>query len=620
MTRTRLYVLVSAAAVAASAACHRAPTFADTDLVTVADFANATGDAMFDESLRQVVINQLQQSPYFVIVPDQRIQRTLRSLRRSPNEPVVEILAREVCQKLGARATVNGGIAKAGEAFTITLDAVDCATGASIGKAQTSAPKKEDVIAKVGDATTELRKALGEPADSLKKYDVPAVNALTKSIDALRPYAMGNKIRATSGDEGAIPFFERAGQLDAEFAQAWSKLGVAASNTGHVEDARRAAKRAFDLPERATTFDRAYNTWNHAARVTRDTAAVRGALDQLIKTYPRDFAARNNSGVYHTGHGEFEAALEDYRQAALRGPDEPVPVINIAYTLLFLGRRDEAYTEIAQYLKTRPDPGVAVTRWVSAEEAHDPRANEFRNAVQTMTPPAQVLGAQSAIAVWRGRLAEFAKLQTDLRGQLKASKNDDAMAAVWVNERMVRAVLERGPAIETLKSALKQSKSAVSVAQGAAVLGSIGDIAAAETFAAAVQSEAANAQAVFIPATVAQAYVRASRGEAKQAAADLDALLAEFPQTLEINYHLGRVREMAGDLNGAAAAYRTVIATLPVIGLNANVTSVRMHLGNVLTKQGDVAGARTQFTALAEQWKDADTQFALLKELKALVK
>src|SRR5688572_27024071 len=311
------------------------------DTVLVADFVNTTGDAVFDDALRGAVAVQLQQSPFLTLMPDLRIQRTMRMMQRPPDEAVVAETAREVCQRAGAKATIEGSIAPIGSNYVISLGVHNCQTGESLARQQVQAANKEEVLAKLGEAVLALRENLGESLASIQKYDVPVAEATTNSLEALKAYGQGLRVRATRSDEASIPLFRNAVEKDPNFALAYAKLGVVTGNIGRADEAREYARKAWELRDKVSEYERLYINWNHAARVLQDPKAVREALEVLIAAYPRDFAARNNLGVYHNNLGEFDEALKQYQAAHDIAPDEPGPISNAAFLLLQMGRIDE---------------------------------------------------------------------------------------------------------------------------------------------------------------------------------------------------------------------------------------------------------------------------------------
>lgn len=292
-----------------AAACSTAPALTDKDKILVADISNTTGDAAWDDAIKPAVIVALQQTPYLNLVPDPSAQRALRQMQRPANEAVTGDVARDLCKRAGGKAVVQGSLAASGSAFIVKLEAQNCETGASMATAEAHATNKDDVIAKTGEAAVALRKRLGEPSATLTKFNAPLAKATSAMPEVLANYGRGLKVRTINGDDAALPFFLQAAQKDPAFGLAAAKAAVVAANTGRIDEARELTKVAYAQREAMTEYERLYITWNHAVRVLSDQAAVKASLEQLVTTYPRDFAARNNFGVYYNTVGELEEAL-----------------------------------------------------------------------------------------------------------------------------------------------------------------------------------------------------------------------------------------------------------------------------------------------------------------------
>ena len=620
--KSRWLVYAGLAVVAAGVAGYfvwnsgRATALTERDTILIADFVNTTGDPVFDDALRQAVAVQLQQSPFLSLMPDQRIQRTMRMMQQPPEAAVMGQVAREACQRAGAKATIEGSIAPLGSAFVISLGAHNCQTGAALAEQQTQAPNKESVLKELGLAVTALRGQIGESLATIQKYDVPVADATTGSLDALRAYGAGNRTRATKGDEAAIPFFKQAVELDPNFAIAYAKLGVVYGNLGRTDDARANALKAFELRDRVSEYERLYINWNHASRVLNDPAKVLEALQLLTASYPRDFAAHNNLGVYYNGRGDFEKALESYRAAMALAPDEPLPHSNSAFVLLFLGRLDEAYAEVDQALKLRPNPGLAIARWTSAIVAGHPRTAEFEDAAIKATSPDQVLGVRANIALWRGQLQAFLGLQEQAMARARAANDRETLQNIEHGTRVVQAIFVGGPAAAALKTAALKETNAPRLAQTASALALMGDLGTVRSILPRLLKEGKANQGVWLATTVAQAYVMAADGKPQEGIALLEAALREQPRAQDLNAAIGRIRELSGDPPGAIANYETVIKAQSYFGLAPVVPLTRLMLAELLAKQGDAAAAKVHYDVLREQWKDADDSFAIKKRVK----
>jgi eukaryotic-like serine/threonine-protein kinase len=203
------------------------------DTIVVADFDNKTGDAVFDDALKQALAVQLGQSPFLNILSDRKIEDTLHLMGRAPNERLTRDIARELCLRTGSKAFLVGSISKLGGQYVVAVDAVGCSSGDTLAKEQEEAATKEVVLKALGKAATSLRGKLGESLSSIQKFDVP-VEATTSSLEALKAFSMGITTGRTRGDAESIPFYKHALELDPNFAVAYASLGLAYQNLGQA--------------------------------------------------------------------------------------------------------------------------------------------------------------------------------------------------------------------------------------------------------------------------------------------------------------------------------------------------------------------------------------------------
>jgi serine/threonine protein kinase/tetratricopeptide (TPR) repeat protein len=592
----------------------RTPAFTERDTVVVADFANSTGDGVFDDALRQALLVQLQQTPYLTVLPDLRVQRTLMLMQRQPDQPITPQVARELCQRVGAKATVEGSIALLGTSYVVTLGVHNCQTGEAIAEQQAQAPRKEDVIAKLGDAATGVRRRLGESLASIQKYDVPVTEATTSSLDALKAYGLANKTRLTRGDAASIPFFQKALEFDPNFALAYAKLAVVCSNTGQMDDAIKYTQKAYDMKDRVSEYERLYITWNYNARVLRDPKKQLESLDLMIASYPRDYAAQNNLGVYYNGRNDYAEAAKHYQAAIDIAPDEPQPITNLAFALYFLDRRQEANALVDKVLAIRPDSSIALMRWSAALRAGDPDAPKYEAVARKMGTPDDLLATEAGWAIWQGRLAAYAPLRDELIAHSKATHHDDIAEAYEASSHIIGAVFD--DKVAELKALGLHLTDPVAEAQTAMALAALGQLDAAKPIAAKLDALGKQNAGVWMPVAVTKAYERAAGGLGREGAADLQAILADSPQGIYMHFHMGRLRELGGDLEGAEVEYRATLGAANVLGFDPVVTAARYALAKMLAKKGDTTAAKEQFDAMLKQWEHADTEFNWLKKVK----
>ncbi|MGH9958654.1 MAG: protein kinase domain-containing protein, partial [Pyrinomonadaceae bacterium] len=203
---------------------NRAQALTDKDTVLLADFANTTGEAVFDGTLKQALAVQLGQSPFMNIFPEERVRQTLRFMGRSPDDRITRDIGREICERQGIKALLVGSISSLGSHYVITLEALNATTGDTLARDQVEAENKEQVLSSLGKSASRLREKLGESLNSIKKFDVPLEQATTSSREALKAYATGNEQRNKGNQAETRRHYERAIELDPNFAMAYARL------------------------------------------------------------------------------------------------------------------------------------------------------------------------------------------------------------------------------------------------------------------------------------------------------------------------------------------------------------------------------------------------------------
>src|SRR5438477_280469 len=225
-------VLLVAALVAVSLYFFRsrsAKPLTEKDTIVLTDFANSTGDAVFDDALKQALAVDLEQSPFLNVLSDRKMGETLRLMGRPPNERVTRDVAQEICLRTGSKALLAGSISRLGSHYILGLQAVNCGNGDTLAKEQGEAASKEEVVKALGNVASSLRTKLGESLASVQKFNVP-IEATTSSLEALRTFSMGVTVQREKGDAEAVPFLRRAIELDPNFAVAYAILGVSYAN------------------------------------------------------------------------------------------------------------------------------------------------------------------------------------------------------------------------------------------------------------------------------------------------------------------------------------------------------------------------------------------------------
>jgi eukaryotic-like serine/threonine-protein kinase len=326
--RTRAWkIVVAVLAVAALLAgglfwrSRHAQRLTEKDTIVLADFANTTGDPVFDDALKQGLSVQLEQSPFLNIVSDQKVNEELQLMGRPKNERLTPDLAREVCQRIGSKAILTGSISRLGAHYAIGMNALNCPTGDSLVSEQVEADSQEHVLKALGESATKMRRNLGESLKSIQRFDAPLEQVTTPSLQALRAYSLGMKTLDTRGRTAAIPFLQRAVELDPNFAMAYARLGALYAGNDAPLSAENVYK-AYELREKVTERERLYIEAHYYRDVTGEQDKAASIWEVMQQTYPREVEPYSNLAGFYGQLGNYEKALAEARGAAV-GPGRP---------------------------------------------------------------------------------------------------------------------------------------------------------------------------------------------------------------------------------------------------------------------------------------------------------
>jgi tetratricopeptide (TPR) repeat protein/predicted Ser/Thr protein kinase len=342
-----------AAGVAASAIWRARHTAAltDRDSILIGQFENSTTDPVFDETLLTALKVHLGQSPFLDIIPDQRISETLASMDRQASTPLSHAVAREVCQRLGVKAMLEGAIAPLGSHYVVTLTATECATGDQLARTQSEATTKERVLAELGTISSSMRTRLGESLPSMQRFDVPIEQVTTPSLTALKAYTLGLEERRRGRELESVAFFNQAIENDREFASAYTTLSTVYGSLGEWGRSEEYARLANGVTRRVSERERLFITYQFHDRVTGNQDRAAETLELWKAAYPRDSRPPNALALIHNRVGRYDLAIAEAKEALLRSPGHPFPLSNLAFAYRSLGRYEEARTTALESVK-----------------------------------------------------------------------------------------------------------------------------------------------------------------------------------------------------------------------------------------------------------------------------
>jgi serine/threonine protein kinase/tetratricopeptide (TPR) repeat protein len=435
---------------------HQSKPLTEKDTIVLADFANSTGDAIFDDTLKTALSVSLRQSPFLSLISDEKVSATLRLMTRPTNTPLTNDVVRELCQRAGSKAYIAGSIGSMGSQYVLGLKAVNCQSGDSLAEEQVTAASKEKVLDALGEAASKLRAELGESLATVQKFDVPLEQATTSSLEALKAYSLGQNANNEKGNVSALFYDQRAVELDPNFALACMKVGWDYSSLGELGRASEYFTKAFQLREHASELEKLSITASYYLNVTRELDKAAQAFQDEIESYPREADAYNGLGLMFGAQGRYANAAEITRQAvrlardrvylyidlanyslALQRFDETRQVVHEAqaqkldayvlhdalYALAFLGSDSAAMAEQQQWFADRPEEtfGLALASDTEAYAGHLGKAQELtKRAVDS----AMRADNRESGAIWQANAA----LQQAAFGSITEARQSAAQA------------------------------------------------------------------------------------------------------------------------------------------------------------------------------------------------
>jgi eukaryotic-like serine/threonine-protein kinase len=598
---------------------NRAQALTDKDTVLIADFANTTGDSVFDGTLKQALAVQLGQSPFLNIYSDERVREALRFMGRSPDERITKDIAREICQRQGLKALLAGSVSSLGSNYVITLDAINAQSGESIARQQVEANSKEQVLSALGKAALELREKLGESLSSIKRHDVPIEQATTSSLEALKAYAMGNEERAKGNNQEEIRFYKRAIELDPNFAMAYARIAVFHGNREQMEEAQPYAQKAFDLRDRVSERERLYISEKYYNYVLGDVDKAMEVLQTWTRLYPNDFIPHNNLALRYQEQGRYDEALKAALEAVRLSPNNTAARDNLIGTFTSLGRFDEAGEALEQLRKLYPD-GRAVhftdyhLAFIRGDHAVMERESQWARGKPV---EADFMAMEGSAAAALGKLKKAEELRQRTFEAFKSQNRNDNAAQVLLGLAFRQAAFGKcSEAKANAATALELHRGKMTINGAASLLADCGDT----TRALALLEESLKlypndtvTAAMFAP--VVRAQVERSRGNPTEALQLLESV-RRYDLGLIVglynNYLRGSVYLDLKRGQEAAAEFQKIIDHRGVDAMSELRPLAHVGLARAAALSGDVAKSRSAYQNFFALWKDADADLPVL--------
>ncbi len=612
---------------------HNKRKLTDKDTIVLADFDNKTGDAVFDDALKQALTIQLEQTPFLDLVSGSQVNETLKLMEHSPDDRLTATVAREVCLRTGSRAVVTGSIAQLGNEYVIGLKAEDCNTKGVLAETQETAAGKEAVLKALDTAARALRSKLGEPHPSIERYATPLAAATTSSLEALQAYSLGWKTNLAKGDAAALPLYQRAVELDPNFAMPYSLMAAVHINLGEDNLAAENAREAYQLRQKVSDRERFFIETTYYVLATGELEKAVQSYELWQQTYPKDFWPYLGLGYIFTELGMWDKALEQHRGGMRLEPNHEYNYANVGIDYASLNRLDEAeavYKKAEERKLGGNDLLVSRYRLAFLKGDTAQMAQLLSTAMGKPHTEDMMMAEQANTEGWYGKLKTAYELTR--RAMVSAQHNDAQESAALYQVVAALREVESGSfeqARAEANAALKLGRGRDVKSMAALTLARAGDTTAAEKLASEVDEAHPSdtlAQRYWLPTI--RAAVALERKDPNRAVELLNGMETIELSDINLNafwcpvYVRGEAYLMLGDGNAAAAEFRKFIDHYGLVrnfpwGSLARLGLARAYALNVANDPAARGQARIAYQNFLTIWKDADPDIPVYKQAKA---
>jgi DNA-binding winged helix-turn-helix (wHTH) protein/tetratricopeptide (TPR) repeat protein len=642
--RGKHLLAVAAAAVAVLAVAtlayfylHPASRLTDKDTIVLADFSNTTGDPVFDDTLRQGLAVQLEQSPFLSLISDERIQQMLKLMAKPADVRLTPEVSREICERTASAAVLDGSIASLGSRYVLTLRAKDCRTAEVLDEEQVQAARKEDVLNALSQIASRFRTRVGESLSTVKSYDTPLAEATTTSLEALKAYSAGWQVSYSSGAAAAVPFLKRAIEIDPNFASAYAALGRMYGDIGESLLSAMNTSKAYELRDRASDQEKFFISLSYDLQVTGNLEKGQQTCALWVQAYPRAWVPHGLlSGDIYAATGKWEESVEEGKIALGIDPDFSIGYANLAMSYMALGRLDEAENTLQRASERKLEiPDYFVLQYVIAFMNGDKVGMEREAALARGRRGTDdwMSNSEGFVLAYSGHM-EAARKMSQLATDLARKTERRDTQALYEADAAVREALfgNASTARQRTVDALELSKSR--------------DVAYGVGFALALSGDSSRSQALtedlsrrfpedtrvqFTYAPTLRALLALNHGQPSKAVELLQTAIpyeGGSPTTGGSEFLLGAGNLYPAHVRGlaylaahqgaeAAAEFQKILDHRGIVISDPIGALAHLQLGRAYALAGDKTKAKSAYQDFLTLWKDADPDVPILRQAKA---
>ncbi len=588
------------------------------DTVLLADFTNQTSDDVFDKTLKQGLATQLGQSRFLNVFPEVRVQQTLRQMERPADTRVTAQLAQEICERQNLKAFIVGAIAPLGNHYVITLTALRGSNGEELTRTQATANSKEQVLHALDEAAAQLRAQLGESLSSIQQSDQPLAQATTSDLRALKAYSEATALMTSGRFVEALPFAQRAAELDPQFAGAYDQLTILCLATEQPEAAAAyATKTSQLLQEKAAQSKDSVSeltkldstSWYHRVVTGNQNKQLESLLPRR-QLAPRSAPAQSDLGSSYNSVGQSEQALAPLHEAIRLNRNFAAPYRVLGQVLIRLNRFAEAQDTLAQALQLKLEITDYHTQLYQLAFISGDAAGMQQQLDWSRGQPDEYValdwqtGAAAFAGQWR-QAQDFSRRSIELA----ARRDNREVAAKYATEQALRSAVLGNCQMTKVSAAngLTFGRGRLPLSRAGLALALCGAAPQAQTLADELTKrfpEDTLSQEVWLP--LIRAALKLQRGEAAQAIEQLrntsryEAAAEFWPQYLRGQAYL-QLKQNAE----AATEFQKILDNRGYAPLSPLSPLAQLGLARAVQR-------RNAFDAFFALWKDADAGLSVL--------
>jgi eukaryotic-like serine/threonine-protein kinase len=629
-------VSAAAAALALLAAAYfyfqRVPKLTAKDTIVLGEFENKTGDAVFDQTLRHGLAVQLEQSPFLRLLSDDSIKQALHLMNRPVETRLTSDIAREICQRTGGTAVLEGSIAGLGRQYVLWLRARNCDTGEVLAQEQAQVGGKEEVLNALSRIAVQMRTRLGESLTTIQEHSTPLEQATTPSLEALKAYSAGRSALFAHGGPAAIPHLQRAIAIDPQFAMAYGDLSIVYWNLGQTDLSAEYTRKAYELRDRVSDRERLWILFLYDRQVTGNLPRELQNLESWMRMYPRDWMPVTVVGGWGAqGTGQYEKGIQAGKEALRLNPDNPFPY-TVSLHYIFLDRFAEAAEMLQRAAAHKLEiPEMLITRYYLAFFKGDQAGMDREIARAPQEHAEDWMSHNQAMVLARSGQMRQARTMWERAVAIAQQAGNRERAAIY---QAAEAVCEAH--FGNAAAAKKRARAALDMAKGrdveyaaAFALTLSGDSSESQRLAADLEKrfpEDTPVQFEYLPTL--QALSALAHRAPSDAVERLQKVLPydfALPGTaffakfggLYPAYVRGEAYLELQQGREAAAEFQKVLDHRGIVYADPIGALARLQLGRAYTLSGDNAKAKSAYQGFLTVWKDADRDIPILKQAKA---